>query len=90
MPDHAGTLSIRGRASVEIVDGVPEEYLAGAWNVMDAEAAAQVEQNRHARCTTGWRASRSRRTGCATTTSAPADDRDSCKTWPRGSRGNRS
>jgi len=44
-PDQARALSIRGRASVEIVDGVPEEYLAGAGKIMDAEAAAQFEQN---------------------------------------------
>jgi hypothetical protein len=44
-PDQARGLSIRGRASVEIVDGVPEEYLAGARKIMDAEAAAQFEQN---------------------------------------------
>jgi hypothetical protein len=44
-PDQARALSIRGRASVEIVDGVPEEYLAGARKTMDGEAAAQFEQN---------------------------------------------
>jgi hypothetical protein len=44
-PDQARALSIRGRASVEIVDGVPEEYLASARKVLDAEAAAQFEQN---------------------------------------------
>ena len=44
-PDQARTLSIRGRASVEIVDGVVEEYLAAARKTMDAEAAAQFEQN---------------------------------------------
>ena len=44
-PDQARSLSIRGRASVEIVDGVPEEYLAGARKIMDAEAMAQFEQN---------------------------------------------
>lgn len=44
-PEGARSLSIRGRASVEIVDGVPPEYLAGARKTMDAEAAAQFEQN---------------------------------------------
>jgi len=44
-PDQARALSIRGHASVGIVDGVPEEYLAGARKIMDAEAAAQFEQN---------------------------------------------
>ena len=44
-PDQARALSIRGRANVEIVDGVVEEYLAAARRTMDAEAAAQFEQN---------------------------------------------
>ena len=44
-PDEARALSIRGRASVEIVDGVVEEYLAAARRTMDAKAAAEFEQN---------------------------------------------
>jgi nitroimidazol reductase NimA-like FMN-containing flavoprotein (pyridoxamine 5'-phosphate oxidase superfamily) len=44
-PGEARALSIRGRASVRIVDGVTEEYLASARKTMDAEAAAQFEQN---------------------------------------------
>jgi hypothetical protein len=44
-PDQARALSIRGRASVEIVDGVVPEYLAAARKTMDAEAAAEFEQN---------------------------------------------
>jgi hypothetical protein len=44
-PDEARALSIRGRANVEIVDGVVEEYLAAARKTMDAEAAAEFEQN---------------------------------------------
>jgi hypothetical protein len=44
-PDQARSLSIRGRASVEIVDGLTGEYLAGARKLMDADAAAQFEQN---------------------------------------------
>lgn len=44
-PDQARALSIRGRASVEIVDGVVGEYLAAARQTMDAEAAAQFEQH---------------------------------------------
>ena len=43
-PDQARALSIRGRASVEIVDGVVPEYLAAARKTMDADAAAQFEQ----------------------------------------------
>ena len=44
-PDQARALSIRGQASVEIVDGVVEEYLAAARKTMDAEAAAEFEEN---------------------------------------------
>ncbi len=44
-PGQARALSIRGRASIEIVDGVVEEYLAAARKTMDAEAAAEFEQN---------------------------------------------
>ena len=43
-PDQARALSIRGRASVEIVDGVVDEYLAAARKTMDADAAAEFEQ----------------------------------------------
>jgi Pyridoxamine 5'-phosphate oxidase len=44
-PGQAQALSVRGRASVEIVDGVVPEYLAAARKSMDAEAAAEFEQN---------------------------------------------
>lgn len=44
-PDQARSLSVRGRASVDIVDGVVEEYLAAARKSMDAESAAEFEQN---------------------------------------------
>ncbi len=44
-PGEARSLSIRGRASVRIVDGVTEEYLASARKTMDAESAAQFEQS---------------------------------------------
>jgi nitroimidazol reductase NimA-like FMN-containing flavoprotein (pyridoxamine 5'-phosphate oxidase superfamily) len=44
-PEQARALSIRGRARVEIVDGVVEEYLAAARKQMGAEAAAEFEQN---------------------------------------------
>ncbi|MCZ4583627.1 hypothetical protein [Rhodococcus opacus] len=37
----ARALSTRGRASIRIVDGVTEEYLASARKTMDAESAAQ-------------------------------------------------
>ena len=44
-PEQARALSIRGRASVEIVDGVVKEYLAAARKGMDTEAAAEFEKN---------------------------------------------
>lgn len=44
-PEQARSLSIRGRADVEIVDGVVEEYLAAASRVMAADVAAEFEQN---------------------------------------------
>jgi hypothetical protein len=44
-PGGARSLSIRGRASVEIVDGVVPEYLAAARRSMDADAAAEFERN---------------------------------------------
>jgi hypothetical protein len=44
-PGGARALSIRGRASVEIVDGVVEEYLAMARISMDPDAAAEFEQH---------------------------------------------
>jgi hypothetical protein len=44
-PGQARALSIRGQASVEIVDGVVPEYLAAARKTMDAEAAAEFEQD---------------------------------------------
>jgi hypothetical protein len=44
-PEAARSLSIRGRASVEIVDGVVPEYLAAARLTMDPEALAEFERN---------------------------------------------
>ena len=44
-PDQARALSIRGRASIEIVDGVVKEYLAAARQAMDPEAVAEFERN---------------------------------------------
>lgn len=44
-PEQAQTLSVRGRADIRIVDGVVDEYLAAARKSMDAETAAQFEQN---------------------------------------------
>jgi Pyridoxamine 5'-phosphate oxidase len=44
-PDQARALSIRGRAQVDIVDGVVPEYLTAARTTMDAHAAAEFERN---------------------------------------------
>jgi nitroimidazol reductase NimA-like FMN-containing flavoprotein (pyridoxamine 5'-phosphate oxidase superfamily) len=44
-PEQARALSIRGRAIVEIVDGVVEEYLAAARKQMEADAAAEFERH---------------------------------------------
>jgi Pyridoxamine 5'-phosphate oxidase len=44
-PGEARALSIRGRADVEIVDGVVPEYLAAARKSMDAEAVTAFEEN---------------------------------------------
>jgi Pyridoxamine 5'-phosphate oxidase len=44
-PEQARALSIRGRATVEIVDGLVPEYLAAARRSMGAEAAAEFEKN---------------------------------------------
>jgi hypothetical protein len=82
-PDGARALSIRGRASVEIVEGVVEEYLAAArrrWITRRQPSSNGTS----ARCTTRWHESRSRRAGCATSTSALAGCRDSCRSWPSG------
>jgi hypothetical protein len=44
-PGEARALSVRGRASVEIVDGLVPEYIAAARKSMGAEAAAEFEEN---------------------------------------------
>jgi hypothetical protein len=44
-PGTARALSVRGRASIEIVDGLVPEYLAAARKSMGDEAAAEFEKN---------------------------------------------
>src|SRR4051812_1953773 len=44
-PGGARALSVRGRATVEIVDGVVPEYLEAARRSMDHDAAAVFEEN---------------------------------------------
>jgi hypothetical protein len=50
-PEQARALSIRGRARVEIVDGVVQGFLAAARKQMGAEAAASSSRTSR-RCTT--------------------------------------
>ena len=45
MHEGARSLSIRGRANVEIVDGVVPEYLAAARRTMDTDAATEYERS---------------------------------------------
>ena len=44
-PGDARSLSVRGTATITIVDGVVEEYLAAARKTMDAEAVVEFERN---------------------------------------------
>jgi nitroimidazol reductase NimA-like FMN-containing flavoprotein (pyridoxamine 5'-phosphate oxidase superfamily) len=44
-PEQARSLSIRGRASIAIVDGLTDEYVANARKSLDPEAVAAFEQN---------------------------------------------
>ena len=44
-PGGARSLSVRGRADVDIVDGVVPEYLAAARRTMDVHGAAEFERN---------------------------------------------
>lgn len=44
-PERARSLSIRGRASFEIVDGLTDEYVANARRSLDPEAVAGFVQN---------------------------------------------
>jgi nitroimidazol reductase NimA-like FMN-containing flavoprotein (pyridoxamine 5'-phosphate oxidase superfamily) len=43
-PDTAKALSVRGTARMKIVNGVTDEYLAGAKKFLDAKEAAEFEQ----------------------------------------------
>ena len=43
-PEQARALSVRGRASIEIVDGLVPEYIAAARKSMGVEAAAEFEE----------------------------------------------
>ena len=69
------SLLVRGVASIEIVDGVPAEYLEAAAKTMPAEQHQQFRRLRCGRSIRRWRASPSRRAGPGTTTSAPAASR---------------
>ena len=43
-PSEAKSLQVRGTATVEIVEGVPDEYLAGSRKAVDAEQAEAFER----------------------------------------------
>jgi nitroimidazol reductase NimA-like FMN-containing flavoprotein (pyridoxamine 5'-phosphate oxidase superfamily) len=43
-PENAKSLLIRGRATLETVDGVPDEYLAASSNSWDEERRAEFER----------------------------------------------
>jgi hypothetical protein len=43
-PTEAKALLVRGLATVEIVDGVPDEYIAGSKKVLDAGQMAEFER----------------------------------------------
>ena len=48
-------LLIRGRAELDVVDGIPDEYLAGERHLQDdARAAGRVGGRASARSTTAW------------------------------------
>lgn len=44
-PDSARSLSVRGTARIDIVDGVTDEYIAAAYRSYDAEQAAEFEKS---------------------------------------------
>ena len=83
-PEQARALSIRGRASVQIVDGVVEEYLAAARRTMDADAAAEFEQNCREMYDQGSARIAITPYWVRYTSSAPGKCRDSCRNWPSG------
>ena len=43
-PEQTRSLSIRGRASIEIVDGLTDEYVANARRSLDPDAVAEFER----------------------------------------------
>ena len=73
---NARSLQIRGRATLETIDGIPDEYIEAASKSLDAEQRAEFE-SKSAPCMARWCASPSRRAGRASTTSVPAGRRDS-------------
>ena len=76
-PADAKALLVRGLARVEIVDGVPDEYIAGARKVHELQTRSRSSRARSGRCTTGWHASPSSRRGRGSSTSARAASRRS-------------
>ena len=79
-PSEAKALLVRGIAAVEIVDGVPGEYLAGARKTLDAEQVEAFERQVRSMYDR-WPASRSSRDGLDSTTSEPAASRPFSRRW---------
>jgi hypothetical protein len=44
-PEQAKAVLVRGVATMDIVDGVPEEFLAGSTKTLNAEQAAEFERH---------------------------------------------
>ena len=79
-PSEAKSLQVRGTATVEIVDGIPDEYLAGSRKSSDP-SRPRPSNAPSGRCTRRWRASRSSRNGHGSTTSAPDASRPFSRRW---------
>ena len=79
-PSEAKALLVRGSATVEIVDGVPDEYLAASRKSLDREQAEMFERQVRSMYPQ-IRASRSSRNGLGSTTSEPAAFRRFSRSW---------
>lgn len=75
-PTEAKALLVRGLASVDIVDGVPDEYFAASTKALGADQV-RSSSARSGRCTTRWHVSPSSRYGRGSSTSVLAACRPS-------------
>ena len=75
-PTEAKALLVRGLASVDIVDGVPDEYIAASTKALGADQVTLFER-RSGQCTTRWHVSPSSRYGRGSSTSVLAACRPS-------------